>query len=207
MRYSQKAILLAIFIMITGCATTHQAKIGQNKVFVGEVVVQKSLTYIGETVNDTLSVQSDDNGNGIISAGKGTIELVPLYLPEAARKDLLDKLIKLSTWGDTALKEKVEIDKYLGSISSAAGAFDGPSILGITFHSGKNGEHWLGEFDFCKIHSSFEMTAATVGKTCKKEVKLFLPQTSIVNLINLLERIPDYSKKAVESKSKSDLFN
>jgi hypothetical protein len=207
MNYSKKVILLSIIIITTGCATTHQAKIGQNKVFVGEVGVQKSLSYIGGTINDTLSVQSDDNGNAILSAGKGTIELVPLYLPDTARKDLLDKLSKLSTWGDTALKEKVEIDKYLGYISSSPGAFAGPSVLSITFHSGNNGQIWLGEFDFCLIYSAFEKNAATFGKTCKNEVRIFISQTSITELQSLLVKVPEYANKAVESKSKANLFN
>lgn len=207
MKYIHKAIMLILLLIFTGCATTHHAKIGQNKVFVGEVGVKKSLDYIGETVNDTLFIQADDNGNGIISAGKGTIEIVPLYLPETAQKDMIDKLNKLSNWGTIALKENIEIDKYLGHISSDTGFLAGPSFLAITFHSGKNGEHWLGEFHFCKIYSAMEKSAATIGKTCETEVRLFIPQTSVSNLKNLLEMVPTYSKKAVESKSKSNLFN
>lgn len=200
-------LILVIAAFAAGCVTTHQVKTGQSKAYIGEVRVEKSLTYIGSIVNDTWIVQADENGNAIISAGKGSIDLIPFYLSQPARTEFASQLNKLFEWGNISAKEKIETNKYLGNVNTDTGFFGRLVLVSTSFVSISEGKSWFGKLEFCQLMTTDEL-AARRGSTnpCAKESIYYLTPDSIVQLVKSLDMVPEYSSKASVSKSKSDML-
>ena len=200
-------VVAMVAVLILGCGVkTHQIKLGEGRAFLGEVGVKKSLTYIGSSMKDTLIIQSDENGNAIISAGKGTLEIIPFYLSTTARAEYTGQMKKLIEWGQICAKEKIEIKKFVGSISTQSGFMAGPVIVSNSFTSGPEGKQWLGIMNFCQIQSALTVNRNIGSSPCVKEVSLYLQPDSVAQLIKYLDMVPEYSSKASVSKSKSDLL-
>lgn len=208
-------VLMAIFTVLTqttGCssfiASQYAANSGINRVTVGEVSVQKSLEFIGGTVDDTLIVFADENGNGIIAAGKGKLELTPLVLNNSARNQAIDMLKKLRKWGETASNNRVEISKNVGNLTATTGIFSGSTIVGVDFISSAEGKTWLGKMDFCYIDPKALGSKKPIGYgPCDREITVYVGPSAANELVTLLEQVPISSDKAKHAKSKNDLFN
>lgn len=207
------SLVIVISTQITGCTafvTSHYAPTGNSRVTVGEVDVKKSLEYVGDTIDDTLIVSADENGNGIISAGKGKIELTPLILNNEARNEAIETLKKLRKWGDTAKQEKVEISKTVDSITTSTGIFGGSTLVHVDFISSSEGKSWNGKMGFCYIGSKALGKTKPIGygyDPCDRRVTVYISPSSTIQLISLLESIPQSVNKAKHSESKDALFN
>lgn len=201
--------LLGTVLLSTGCS--HGVNAGENSVNIGEISVRKQLVSVGENVNDTLIVNADENGNTVISAGKGQMENITFYLSEKANVEFSDYLSKLISWGDIAKTNAIETNKLVGSVSTNAGFAGGTTLLHISFMSVSGGNDWAGKFDICKIRSAAQMafgpTNSIGSDPCEKKVSMYALQESILKLKGLLAKVPEYSSKAASSKSKSNLLN
>lgn len=111
-----KKLLLILISMaiVSGCVTTHEFKRGRSTAHIGEIRVEKALTLVGGSVNDTLILYADENENALIAAGKGASDFIPCYLPSAARAEYTSQLKKLFEWGKISAKEKIETSKHVG---------------------------------------------------------------------------------------------
>ena len=205
---SISVLFVAIALVCSGCA--HQVNSGSNSVVIGEVGITKSLIYSGNSVDDTLKVTADENGNARVTAGKGLIEVVPFYLSPAAISEFTGHLNKLIEWGDIAKQQNIEIDKPVGNISTNTGFGGGTVIVLTKFISSSDGKAWAGNFHFCKMQSQAEMmfgASRPIGSDpCVKNVDIFASPNSITQLIKYLAMVPDYSIKASKSKSKGEML-
>lgn len=207
------SLIIIISIQITGCSAFRRANFspaGNSRVTVGEVEVRKSLEYIGDTIEDTLIVSADENGNGIISAGKGKLEIIPLILDNDSRTEVIAILKKLSKWGDTAKQEKVEITKTVDSVSTSTGIFGGSTLVHIEFLSSPGGNTWGGKMEFCYIGSKVLGPSKPIGfnyDPCDRKTAVYINPSSTSQLISLLENIPQSVNKAKQTESKDALFN
>lgn len=194
-----------LVLFLGGCA--HSVKVGDSRVTVGSIEVVKSLNLIGETVKDSILIDADEKGNAIIYAGKGEIELTPIYLSPPAQNEVIDIINKSISWGKTALKEKVEIQEYIGHVSTSTGPLGGTSVLSFEFTSTQDGKDWYDRLQFCYIAS--KLLGSSQGfksDPCDKSVTIFTNESSAQQFVNYLKQIPNYSDKAKVSQSKSQLF-
>lgn len=203
-------LILVIVVLVAGCVKTHEVKTGQSKAYIGEVRVEKALTHIGSIINDSWVVQADENGNAIISAGKGSLDLIPFYLSTSARAEFASQLNKLFEWGNISAKEKIETNKHVGSISTKTGFLAGDVIVHTSFISISEGKSWFGKIDFCQLQSQGSMifgTTRPIGSDpCVKKSDFFLSPDSVMQLVKYLDAVPEHSNKASASKSKSDML-
>lgn len=202
--------MLGLFVvaagLLTGCS--HAVTSGNNRVTIGTIEVRKSLELIGNSVKDTIDVDADENGNVILSAGKGSMEQISFYLPPTAQEEAIGYWNKSIEWGATAKREKVEMQKYIGNVSSGGGAFSGTTLMNLTFISGKDGEAWNNHFAFCYIMPALARSTGAGIRTnpCDKEVSLYVSQSSTEQLIAHVKNVGTFQEKAKKSQSKSDLF-
>ena len=124
-------VVLIYSVLTFGCA--HNVSTGTNFVQIGEVNVTKELIYTGATVDDTLRVSADENGNARVTAGRGIIELIPFYLSASANTELSEYFSKMLLWGETSKNEKIETDKYLGSVSTNSGFSGGTVLMPVSY--------------------------------------------------------------------------
>lgn len=203
-------LVLVIALILVGCVTTHEVKKGTGTAYIGKVGVQKALSFIGSSVDDSLIIHADENGNAIISAGKGTDELIPFYLSNTVRAEYTAQLSKLIEWGNLAAKEKIETQKIVGNISTNTGFTTGNVLVGITFISGPEGKIWNGKMNFCQLQSMGSMLfgqSRPIGSNpCVKDNVFYLSPNSVADLIKYLDGVPAQSNKASASKSKSDML-
>lgn len=202
-------VLISILLsasMLAGCS--HAVTSGKSRVTIGSIEVRKSLELIGDSVKDTIEVDADENGNVILSAGKGSLEQISFYLPPTAQEEAMGYWKKSIEWGATAKREKVEMQKYIGHVSSGGGAFSGTSLMNLTFISGKEGEAWNNHFAFCYIMPALARPTGAGIRTnpCDKEVSLYVSPSSTEQLITYVKNVGTYQEKAIKSQSKSELF-
>jgi hypothetical protein len=201
--------LLALFVL-SGCVTTHNATIGTNLVSVGEVPVSKALIYIGGKIDESLIVKADENGNAVLVAGKGILEMIPLYLSPNASSEFDSRLSKLVEWGEISKNNKIETSKNLEPITLGTGFGGRMVVVAPKFRSFSDGLAWFAGFNLCQIRSSAEMTFGPShgiqSNPCAKELDLYLTPESVVKLKALLAQVPNFSAKASSSKVKSDLL-
>lgn len=189
-------------VICAGCVKTHNARVGQNLVEVGEVEAYKALTYVGGTTNDTIRITADENGNAIMAAGRGSLELVPLPLSQSAREEFRGQLAKMMEWGQIVKKEQIETKKYVGYVNSSTGI--GTAVmLSSSFSSSANGETWMTHLEFCEINAFANTRSAS---PCTKQVDIYLRPQSVESLARELDSVPEYVKKASLSKSKAELL-
>ncbi len=198
-RVAMVVAMLGLSATLTGCV--NQVRRGNSVVVIDRVPVSRSLNLIGHSVDEELIVAADENHNAIITAGKGSQDIISVYLNHEAINKMDKSLSKIVEWGDIVNKEKIETRKFVGSVSTSSG-MGSANVISVEFASGGNGELWLGIMTFCYINP----TAPThkFGTTCDREIATYMNKESVIKLKSLLAKVDDYSNKANRSKSKAD---
>lgn len=202
--------LFLFVLVIQGCVTTHHAQRGTNTVTVGEVPASKQLIYIGGSVEESLLIRADENGNASIISGRGLTDMIPVHLSPAAISELNSRLDKMVEWGGVAQKNGIETTKIMEQFMVEAGFADGSVFITPRFISGQDGKAWVSSFEFCQFASQADLMlgpSRKIGSSpCVKNSTIYLVPSSVAKLKNYLAEIPNFSKNAAKSKANNDLF-
>lgn len=205
-------MVLAFSTHLAGCSTIDKGSAfvrslysptGTSRVPVGEVGVTASAAYAGAPSDDALVVSADELGNAILSGGKGTLVMTPLALNDTDRKEAIEILKNLAVCGETAQRERVEMSKYVGALSSDMGLLNGSAVIGIDCISSAGGKAWAGKMSICYIDLRyFSAKKPDATGRCDMEIDMYLNPEAANKLTSLLEKVPHSSGTIKNPKSK-----
>ena len=198
-------ISIMITLLLTGC--THTESLGQKRTSICTVRVSTSLDFTDSKFTNEIVVAADENGNAIFSAKEEKdSRFIITYLSPSNQKEVIGMLRNSLEFGDTANREKAEVQKKLGILREQNGKYGWPTDLVMQFYASSTGKVWNTSFEVCRMMPD-EFRTSPEAKTdpCYKKTTLFFNNLSVRQLMSCLALIsfPPHNVTATAGKAQA----
>lgn len=161
---------------------------------VGEITARNYNSMLEQWLEQDIRVYVDNQGYTYI--GGGTVIPTNAYFTDEERLQVIGLLEKSLEWSDKARKNQVELTKDLGNIKTNIGNdfsehYNGIDLVFFASRKGKQTDVIITIYDFDNMFAKEE---------------LYMDNTVVKGLINLLKKAPDTMAKLTEEEKIGDDF-
>lgn len=186
-------LFLTVLFLFMGFSSLCWAATSGTKT-VGEITARNYNSMLEQWLEQDIRVYVDNQGYTYI--GGGTVIPTNAYFTDEERLQVIGLLEKSLEWSDKARKNQVELTKDLGNIKTNIGNdfsehYNGIDLVFFASRKGKQTDVIITIYDFDNMFAKEE---------------LYMDNTVVKGLINLLKKAPDTMAKLTEEEKIGDDF-